>query len=170
MQMNALRSANFAKLSSNSATSDEYWLTSMSAGTPGGYCLSQIRSMGLSLESSEFVCACIPKDVRDGFYFRQYGHAAEYGKRMRVIDASDARPQAGLTPQNPFESTGRLRRSTGRLGFRLGLCCGRLGLLWRCRRGLLRGLGGGVRLCRGMLHLRLGRGGCRGLRGLPGLR
>src|SRR2546430_3271825 len=45
MQMNALRSANFAKLSSNSSTSDEYWVTSISAGTPAGYCLSQIRSM-----------------------------------------------------------------------------------------------------------------------------
>src|SRR5436189_5208650 len=48
MQMNALRSANLVKLSSSNATSDEYWLTSMSDGTPGGYCLSQIRSMGLS--------------------------------------------------------------------------------------------------------------------------
>src|SRR5262249_21476129 len=55
MQMNALRSANFAKLSSNSATSDEYWLTSMSAGTPAGYCLSQIRSMGLSPRFLVFV-------------------------------------------------------------------------------------------------------------------
>jgi hypothetical protein len=45
MQMNALRSANFAKLSSSSSTSDEYWVTSISAGTPAGYCLSQIRSM-----------------------------------------------------------------------------------------------------------------------------
>src|SRR5882757_4411858 len=45
MQMNALRSANFLKLSSNSSTSDEYWVTSISAGTPAGYCLSQIRSM-----------------------------------------------------------------------------------------------------------------------------
>src|SRR5438445_10245982 len=45
MQMNALRSANFAKLSSNSSTSDVYWVTSISAGTPAGYCLSQMRSM-----------------------------------------------------------------------------------------------------------------------------
>src|SRR5215216_1193012 len=45
MQMNALRSANFAKLSSSSSTSDEYWVRSISAGTPAGYCLSQIRSM-----------------------------------------------------------------------------------------------------------------------------
>src|SRR6266436_8960148 len=45
MQMKALRSANFAKLSSNSSTSDPYRVVSISAGTPGGYCLSQIRSM-----------------------------------------------------------------------------------------------------------------------------
>src|SRR6478672_1832999 len=45
MQMNALRSANFLKLSSSNSTSDEYWVASISAGTPAGYCLSQIRSM-----------------------------------------------------------------------------------------------------------------------------
>jgi hypothetical protein len=49
MQMKALRSANFLKLSSSIATSDVYWLTSMSLGTPAGYCLSQIRSMVLPL-------------------------------------------------------------------------------------------------------------------------
>src|SRR3979409_1090985 len=45
MQMKALRSENFAKLSSSNSTSDVYWVTSMLAGTPAGYCLSQIRSM-----------------------------------------------------------------------------------------------------------------------------
>src|SRR3954470_14611389 len=45
MQMKALRSLNFAKLSSSRSTSDEYWVTSISAGTPAGYCLSQMRSM-----------------------------------------------------------------------------------------------------------------------------
>src|ERR1700687_6139754 len=45
MQMKALRSENFAKLSSSSSTRDEYWVTSISAGTPAGYCLSQMRSM-----------------------------------------------------------------------------------------------------------------------------
>src|SRR4029078_10818397 len=49
MQMKALRSENFAKLSSSNSTSDEYWVTSISAGTPAGYCLSQIRSMVLPL-------------------------------------------------------------------------------------------------------------------------
>src|SRR5690242_9531626 len=46
MQMKALRSLNLAKLSSKSSTRDEYWVTSISAGTPAGYCLSQMRSMG----------------------------------------------------------------------------------------------------------------------------
>src|ERR1019366_8732818 len=45
MQMKALRSLNFAKLSSSSSTRDEYWVTSISAGTPAGYCFSQMRSM-----------------------------------------------------------------------------------------------------------------------------
>src|ERR1700722_5526456 len=42
MQMKALRSLNFAKLSSNNSTRDEYWVTSISAGTPAGFCLSQM--------------------------------------------------------------------------------------------------------------------------------
>src|SRR6266404_2838565 len=45
MQMKALRSLNLAKLSSSNSTSDVYWVTSISAGTPAGYCLSQMRSM-----------------------------------------------------------------------------------------------------------------------------
>src|SRR6266496_58794 len=49
MQMKALRSANFAKLSSKSSTSEAYWVWSISAGTPAGYCLSQIRSMVVPL-------------------------------------------------------------------------------------------------------------------------
>src|SRR5277367_2635974 len=49
MQMKALRSLNFVKLSSSSSTRDEYWVTSISAGTPAGYCLSQMRSMSLPL-------------------------------------------------------------------------------------------------------------------------
>src|SRR3982751_3226919 len=49
MQIKALRSENFLKLSSNSSTSEEYWVTSISAGTPAGYCFSQIRSMGFPL-------------------------------------------------------------------------------------------------------------------------
>src|SRR5665811_2363963 len=49
MQMKALRSLNFAKLSSSNSTRDVYWVTSISAGTPAGYCLSQMRSMVLPL-------------------------------------------------------------------------------------------------------------------------
>src|SRR6266700_1325754 len=45
MQMKAWRSLNFEKLSSSNSTRDSYWVTSMSAGTPAGYCLSQMRSM-----------------------------------------------------------------------------------------------------------------------------
>src|SRR5271157_4889031 len=49
MQIKALRSRNFAKLSSSNSTRDEYWVTSISAGTPDGYCLSQMRSMAFPL-------------------------------------------------------------------------------------------------------------------------
>src|SRR6266581_9093678 len=45
MHMKALRSLNLAKPSSSNSTSEVYWVTSMSAGTPAGYCLSQMRSM-----------------------------------------------------------------------------------------------------------------------------
>ncbi len=44
MHVNAGRAAYFATLSSNTSRTDEYSVTSMSAGTPFGYCLSQIRS------------------------------------------------------------------------------------------------------------------------------
>src|SRR6185437_15380901 len=61
MQMKALRSLNLAKLSSSSSTRDEYWATSISAGTPAGYCLSQMRSMSLplSVRFLEF-CPVVP--------------------------------------------------------------------------------------------------------------
>src|ERR1700674_5545336 len=45
MQMKALRSANFAKLSSSNSTRDVYWDTSISAGTAAGYWFGQMRSM-----------------------------------------------------------------------------------------------------------------------------
>src|SRR5215510_12859251 len=93
MQMNALRSANFAKLSSNSSTSDEYWVTSMSDGTPGGYCLSQIRSMGLS--PHDFRCllyasGCV---APDRLCFRQYwqcGRIWQAAARYRRIGVPSA--------------------------------------------------------------------------------
>src|SRR3954469_19623602 len=56
MQMNALRSANLAKLSSRRSTSDEYCVGSISAGTPGGYCLSQMRSMETPLIDQSPLC------------------------------------------------------------------------------------------------------------------
>src|SRR6186713_3405320 len=61
MQMNALRSANLVKLSSRRSTSDAYWVGSISAGTPGGYCLSQMRSMENSPQLPEPVVsrACL---------------------------------------------------------------------------------------------------------------
>src|SRR5258708_1317886 len=49
MQMNALRSLNFLKLSSSSSTREAYCVTSMSAGTPAGYFFSQMRSLVLPL-------------------------------------------------------------------------------------------------------------------------
>src|SRR5947208_1660502 len=90
MQINALRSANFAKLSSNSSTSDAYWLTSISAGTPAGYCLSQIRSMVFPLWL-----------VPDFFGFLGPGclvlgsieNADADGKRLRAIDALESEPE-----------------------------------------------------------------------------
>src|SRR5271163_1226382 len=66
MQMKALRSLNFAKLSSSNSTRDEYWVTSISAGTPAGYCLSQMRSM---LIPSRFVSLELrPLSRRDALF------------------------------------------------------------------------------------------------------
>src|ERR1044072_2659588 len=87
MQMNALRSANLVKLSSSNATSDEYWLTSMSDGTPGGYCLSQIRSMGLSPQNLRYLFVRFRLRSPDRLVSGSIGKAAQYGKRLRVIDA-----------------------------------------------------------------------------------
>src|SRR5581483_12180787 len=76
MQMKALRSANFAKLSSSNSTSEAYWVVSISAGTPGGYCLSQTRSM------------VFPPKLDLSVFFRgtdylgsRLVHAAAHGKR-----------------------------------------------------------------------------------------
>src|SRR2546430_417050 len=101
MQMNALRSANFAKLSSNSSTSDEYWVTSMSDGTPAGYCLSQIRSM---VFPSLFICYFPSLLGRDRLVFGSIGNAAQDGKRLRVIDALATKLPTRLTGQKPLKS------------------------------------------------------------------
>src|SRR6478736_975750 len=65
MQMNALRSANFLKLSSSSSTRDEYWATSISDGTPAGYCLSQMRSMDVSPLELSVLFACAFRQVSE---------------------------------------------------------------------------------------------------------
>src|SRR6185437_12242267 len=82
MQMKALRSANFAKLSSNSSTSEAYWVGSMSVGTPGGYCLSQIRSIAFLSEE-------LPR-LRDEIACL----AADWARRTLKASASRAQPQA----------------------------------------------------------------------------
>src|SRR5215831_14606279 len=100
MQMKALRSANFAKLSSSSATSEVYWVASMSAGTPAGYWLSQTRSMVFPL-SVTFTRLSV------GVFWRVLSHASGHGKRANVAGGAGEeglpRRSAGLMP-----STGRL--------------------------------------------------------------
>src|ERR1043166_6067778 len=94
MQMNALRSANFAKLSSNRSTSDEYWVTSMSAGTLGGYCLSQIRSMDLSPQRfSLVVCMRVPRKAGPALFSAVWQGATiwQAAARYRRIGISRAK-------------------------------------------------------------------------------
>src|SRR5215216_6711412 len=118
MQMNALRSANFAKLSSNSSTSDEYWVTSMSDGTPAGYCLSQIRSMVSPLYFYLYclLSVLLPVALAGLPCFRQYwqcGSRWQAAARYRRIGALRAN---GPTLQMPLKSAGWAARLTGRLG------------------------------------------------------
>src|ERR1700710_1382787 len=82
MQMKALRSLNFAKLSSSNSTRDEYWFTSISAGTPAGYCLSQMRSMVFPLWFAS------PLFGTGRLVFGSIEQCGGPGKRLRVIDAS----------------------------------------------------------------------------------
>src|SRR6266576_7159723 len=85
MQMKALRSANFAKLSSSNSTSDAYWDTSISAGTPAGYCLSQMRSMVFPLWFG-------PRFLgRDALFGVVLSNATADGKRQRAIELSLSR-------------------------------------------------------------------------------
>src|SRR5689334_1558860 len=107
MQMNDLRSANFTKLSSSNSTSDEYWVRSMSAGTPGGYCLSQIRSMGLSPREFAVFVLCTPRQEAGALVFRSIGNAARYGKRLRVIDALVRQAQSRLMAAGPAQNPGQ---------------------------------------------------------------
>jgi hypothetical protein len=63
----------------------------MSDGTPAGYCLSQIRSMVFPSVSSIYlfyVFAVSRILGRDRLVFVSIGNAAQDGKRLRVMDAS----------------------------------------------------------------------------------
>src|SRR5437762_219066 len=145
MQINALRSANFAKLSSNSSTSDEYWVTSISAGTPAGYCLSQLRSMVFPLWLFPCFLAGPPCFGQYCECRRRWQAAARYRRISAIWNNSAERQENCRIP--------RLRGPlTSRLGFALGFSGSlRLG---RLRRGLVSSgdrLGGG--------RLSFGRGG-----------
>src|SRR6516162_2146451 len=134
MQMKALRSANLAKLSSKSATSEAYWVTSMSAGTPAGYCLSQTRSMVFPLVNPR---------LSVGVVLGRLGHAGARGKLSVVTsraDARDALPRLahamaardrGSRLRPGVRSTRRLvaRRTLRR---RLAVGLGLRGRLWLC--------------------------------------
>src|SRR6266702_1645556 len=122
MQMHALRSANLAKLSSSNSTSDEYCVTSISAGTPAGYCLSQIRSMRS------------PPMLKP----RHRGGTARFWAVLNLPQPMASDQVAHLiTGPTGVPSTGRLgvpraglRRRLGRWfrrGFRLGLLGGGIG-------------------------------------------
>src|SRR5260370_22616071 len=139
MQMKALRSANFAKLSCRRSARDVYCDTSISAGTPAGYCLSQMRSMVLPLWfGSPFV----------GPGRLVWGSIEQWGSRWQaaarsgpVVDreggAGSDRPKPGLTAGR---GGGLLIRRLG-LGGTLGLdrrFCSGLGLC-RLRGGLIAG-------------------------------
>src|SRR5258708_25015044 len=139
MQMKALGSANFAKLSSSSSTRDVYCDTSISAGTPAGYCLSQMRSMVLPLWfGSPFV----------GPGRLVWGSIEQWGSRWQAAAGSGPvagrKDRAGSDRPKPGLTAGRgggllIRRLGlgGALGFDRRLC-GSLGLC-RLRGGLIAG-------------------------------
>src|SRR5712692_4744590 len=95
MQMKALRSLNFAKLSSSNSTRDVYWDTLISAGTPAGYCLSQMRSMVFPLWFG-------PRFLgRDALFGAVLSNAAADGERQRIMDLSwTGRTEPVLTGRN----------------------------------------------------------------------
>src|SRR5450432_130647 len=128
--MKALRSRNFAKLSSSNSTRDVYWVASISAGTPAGYCLSQMRSMVFPLPVGS------PVSGRGALFGAILSNAAAHGKRRRAIGIS-------LTETG---RSGRLKSSSGvRRGG--GLLIYRIGFAGRALRRRL-GLGGSLRLWR----------------------
>src|SRR6476620_4111602 len=169
MQMKALRSANFAKLASSSSTRDVYCDTSISAGTPAGYCLSQMRSMVLPLWFGPRLLG------RDAAFGAVLSNGAADGKRQRVVTrspagrkerAGSARPKPGLTAGRGGGLLSRRLGLGGALGFDRRLCGSlRLG---RLRGGLVTG---GDRLFAGFwgarrlgIHVSDGGRPCSGLR------
>src|SRR3979409_2258854 len=103
MQMKALRSLNLAKLSSSNSTRVVYWVTSISAGTPAGYCLSQMRSMvfplwfrAWSVLMARFLALGLFARKRygarlfgrAGLFWAVLSKAAAHGKRLRLIGAA----------------------------------------------------------------------------------
>src|SRR3954469_11992873 len=113
MQMNALRSANLAKLSSRRSTSDEYCVGSISAGAPGGYCLSQMRSMETPLIDQSPLClglaslpsvSSLPERVASG---RALGQTSGSGYRNPRNGAA-ATAKCGAVSPRPLTVVGRL--------------------------------------------------------------
>src|SRR6202022_4018728 len=160
MQMKALRSENLAKLSSSNSTSDEYWVTSISDGTPAGYCLSQIRSMSFSPLSSLLLPASSGQGCLVSGNIEQCGcrwQAAVHYRRIGLVAA--LRPltsRLSLALAIAFGLGGRFRLGwlggggCGLLGGFRGRRCVRLGVVVpdsRWLRGLLRfRLGFGLRI------------------------
>src|SRR5664279_4628298 len=83
MQMKAVRDAYFFIDSSSTWNTVSYWLTSISAGTPAGYCLSHC----LSIDS--LLCFC------SGEYYRS-SHAGAMRLQVGVVAGADQRRRRGV--------------------------------------------------------------------------
>src|SRR6266849_7372909 len=151
MQMKALRSLNFAKLSSSNSTRDVYWDTLISSGTPAGYCLSQTRSMVFPLW---FVPVLGPGRPVWGSVEQCGSRWQAAARNRRVVDeegAGSGGPKSGLTAWRGGGLLIRRLGLAGALGFdrrlcsSLGLCRLRGGLIARGYR-LFASFGGGSRL------------------------
>src|SRR3984957_9483732 len=136
MQMKALRSENFAKLSSSNSTRDVYWVTSISAGTPAGYCLSQMRSMLFPLRFNSSAAW----DGTPRWAASVPGSIEQCGGRWQ---GARARPAQGCSKKGAG-SSGRILPSGARRG---GLLIRWPGVAGRAL-GFDRRLGDGLWLCR----------------------
>ena len=129
--MKALRSANFAKLSSSSSTSDVYWVDVDIGGHAGRILLEPDALHGISpLITFPLVLG------RDALFWAVLSNAAADGKRLRAIDAL-AIESAGRAAEAALTARRRLRCRAGlarRFGLRGGLGrgfgLGRLRLAW----------------------------------------